>query len=352
MKKLLIFFTAIILIACGDDSSVNQAVTPEKRTSVSSKYELGACNERNTSELVFVTNENVQYLCNGIEWNILQNISASPIDDSQAIIYSPSSSFSFLNEISSSTNTSIIFSSSSYNFTPSSSSKSSNHIIKYGSVTDSRDGHIYRTIKIGKQTWMADNLNYETSYSHCYDNNEENCVKYGRLYSWGDALDKYDSSAKCVIQTAMDKQGLCPNGWHIPASTEWKSLLNTVGGDSIAAETLRSTQDWQLNKNGSDDYGFAILPAGYAALNTNTCAFCSPEIYYYGIGESSAFWTSTEARDYTTYGSEARCPSAHTITFSLYYGTAYAYLTSDLGANSADSKGRFISIRCIKDSSM
>jgi hypothetical protein len=82
-----------------------------------------------------------------------------------------------------------------------------------GVMVDSRDGQTYKTVTIGTQIWMAENLNYETTNSYCYDDDPSNCSKYGRLYTWAAATKA------------------CPIGWHLPSDDEWNTLFTAVGGD-------------------------------------------------------------------------------------------------------------------------
>jgi uncharacterized protein (TIGR02145 family) len=116
-----------------------------------------------------------------------------------------------------------------------------------GSFTDTRDDKTYRTVKIGKQTWMAENLNYSNidgkKNSDCYDNKEENCVKYGKLYRWPAA------------------ENACPVGWRLPTRKDWHELFQAVGGKETAVRTLKSKNGWS-NSSGTDDFGFSALPGG------------------------------------------------------------------------------------------
>ncbi|MDY5029093.1 fibrobacter succinogenes major paralogous domain-containing protein [Hallerella succinigenes] len=172
----------------------------------------------------------------------------------------------------------------------------------YGTLTDTRDGQTYKTVVIGEQTWMADNLNYETENSYCYDDDPSNCSKYGRLYTW-------------VAATTV-----CPSGWHLPSTTEWKTLFTAVGGSSTAGTVLKSTGGWYNDGNGTYAFGFSALPAG---LRNGTGG-------YYYEGDYAYFWSSTEY--YSNYA----------YSMYLYYGYDFAgldYYNKDFGR----------SVRCVKD---
>jgi uncharacterized protein (TIGR02145 family) len=143
---------------------------------------------------------------------------------------------------------------------------------------DKRDGQAYKQIKIGTQVWMGENLNFKTENSFCYDNNEENGKKYGRLYTW---------------ETA---QKACPEGWHIPTDKEWQQLEVFLGMSQINANglfwrgsnegiKLKATDGWLENGNGNNDYGFDMLPGGYRSFVDGTFKL---------LGEYGYCWTSTE----------------------------------------------------------
>lgn len=162
-----------------------------------------------------------------------------------------------------------------------------------GTMTDERDGNTYKTVTIGTQTWMAENLNFEydeaSAKSSCYEDVADSCDKYGRLYSWPAAMDAaaiFSDAGKgcgnystCKVEGVV--RGVCPIGWHLPDSSEWGTLLAAVGGARIAGVKLKSNSGWEkYGENGLDSYSFTVLPTGYKG-----------DPSYYSVGEFSGFWT-------------------------------------------------------------
>ena len=203
-------------------------------------------------------------------------------------------------------------------------------------LTDNRDGLVYKTVTIGGQIWMAENLNYADNYetpslkgnSWCYNNSPEYCDKYGRLYSWAAAIDSVKLAngvanpldcgyhEECGLTGTV--QGICPEGWHLPNDDEWNVLFTTVGGSLKAGRYLKSQTGWYSNGNGTDIYSFSALPAG----NRELFGFDED-----GVGTS--FWSSTE------------------------YNNDYAYsmrlIYSEMASLSPSDKYYGFSIRCLRD---
>lgn len=158
-------------------------------------------------------------------------------------------------------------------------------------ITDSRDLQVYKTVTIGDQTWMAENLNYALNGSWCYNNSQDSCAKYGRLYLWTSVMD-IDSIYTDLLWGGSDlnHQGVCPNGSHVPSITEWKTLKAYVkennGGDDVG-KSLKTSTGWirvDGVETGSDGFGFSALPAGifmysdYSnAVGSYTCFFAATE---------------------------------------------------------------------------
>jgi uncharacterized protein (TIGR02145 family) len=133
-----------------------------------------------------------------------------------------------------------------------------------GSFCDDRDGKTYKSTTIGNQIWMAENLNYETEDSFCYNNSDTNCALYGRLYNWtvAMAIEPACSKSYCVSYINSPHQGICPKGWHLPTRTETNELITNASGASSAGQILKATSGWG-NYNGVDALGFSALPGGY-----------------------------------------------------------------------------------------
>jgi uncharacterized protein (TIGR02145 family) len=178
--------------------------------------------------------------------------------------------------------------------------------IAYDSITDPRDGQIYKTVKIGNQVWMAENLNYADSTktpslmgkSCCYGNKAENCAVAGRLYTWAAAIDSVklikDKHIKCgdgrTCSLPDTVYGICPPGWHLPTNKEWKTLFSEVGGSSTAGMVLKSRTGWYGSGGGTDAYGFSALPAGSRLAYGHI--YYDP--YFSGGGNDAGFWSVTE----------------------------------------------------------
>jgi len=164
-------------------------------------------------------------------------------------------------------------------------------------LIDARDKQIYRIVTIGDQTWMAENLNYETADSHCYKDSAEYCSKYGRYYTWMDAMDSAavfsddakgcGINAKCTIKTPA--RGICPEGWHIPDSTEWKTLSKLTGRSAMSLWSKSSGI-----KDATDDYGFSALPAGQYEGNYIDSSFNA-------VGTTACFWAASYKDDISAY---------------------------------------------------
>lgn len=181
----------------------------------------------------------------------------------------------------------------------------------YKNFTDTRDGKTYKYIQIGSQNWMAENLNYDTTSSYCYDGLFSNCAKYGRLYTWE------------VAKKA------CPTGWHLPSMEEWEELIVVVDGTiaqytstNTAGTKLKSTNGWKECGNGMDNFGFSAFPAGYIASDS----------YSYHDDEYEAhFWSSTNNKNaYEAY----------------HMNLDYRYNYAELGYI---DKRAGLSVRCLKN---
>jgi len=248
-----------------------------------------------------------------------------------------------------------------------------NKIISF--FKDKRDGKVYGTVKIGCQTWMAENLAYNADgsmYYNDYNNDKENLKIYGRLYSWSTAMDfpskcnnkLSKSDEACTIKTPHH-QGICPDGWHIPSKDDWDILIKYIQNDnnctSCDAKHLKATNVWNGGGGGQNTYGFCALPGGegrqcrlqsytqgvptlpgggdpdfdlfdgeyvgFPALPEGDSCSCG---YFSNIGEYGKWWTSKEISDDGAY------------CLCMSYNNDASNFGNELKSN-------LLSVRCVKD---
>ena len=343
-KFLMIGVVAALVVACDDDSGSNSVTDSDevssssvkKNSSSSAKAKSSSSKARSSSSSAKSSSSSKQ-----------QSSSSSIVPSSSKDIElgEKSSSGSLVNFSSSETSVS---SSSSVKLSSSSVASSSSILVEYvdpstvvkGTMTDERDGQTYNTVKIGSQTWMAENLNYaytgasydyhdyiSDSISWCYHDSVEYCNKYGRLYTWAAAMDSAGSwttnGKGCGYNETCSPtylvRGICPEGWHLPTESEWYMLFTAVDGESIAAWKLKSTSGWYDSGNGSGAYFFAALPAGGSSDGN-----------YDGESYNAFFWSSTENDTFKA------------SLMSLGYYNHRAYMSKSY-------KYSGCSVRCVKD---
>jgi uncharacterized protein (TIGR02145 family) len=196
-------------------------------------------------------------------------------------------------------------------------------------LKDPRDGREYKSVKIGNQCWMAENLNAgkqvpdhkqkdnEQIEKTCYENDPDNCLIYGGLYTWDEMMQ---------YSTEPNVQGICPEGWHVPSKQEWELLVKTLGKNE-AGQKMKVTKQDDPSWDGNNSSGFAALPSG--AGNTR---------YFHRKGDWALFWSSSQEDDDYAWFSQLDgywYPQPPKYK-KLYIGNYYMKLNG-------------FSVRCIKD---
>ncbi len=206
--------------------------------------------------------------------------------------------------------------------------------------TDSRDGKVYKTVTIGEQVWMAENLAYLPSvvgpatesftephyYVYGYDGTNVTAAKatanyttYGVLYNWTAAMNGAASSSS----NPSGVQGVCPPGWHLPSDAEWTTLTTYLGGLSVAGGKMKEAgfSHWTSpNTGATNESGFTALPGG-----SRDCGGVFSGIRSYGH-----WWSSTQ------YGTDSAWPRC------LLFGGSDVF-------RDEDSKDYGFSVRCLRD---
>ena len=230
--------------------------------------------------------------------------------------------------------------------------------INYGEFTDERDGQVYKTVKIGDQIWMAQNLNYDPgdvsslgryAWSGCYGDGaldeiskrilteEEfaaNCSRYGRLYTWEVAMNKVNCGYHYNCDIGNEgTQGVCPKGWHLPTKEEWKKLVEPIAsgvedlttywsylGASVELKTADGWKEYSTSTSGTNASGFSALPAGFMYIGE----------FFRSKGVGTFFWSSS------VYGSDK------SYCLRLQHDDDSALLWGEWKKNG-------FSVRCVKD---
>jgi uncharacterized protein (TIGR02145 family) len=187
----------------------------------------------------------------------------------------------------------------------------------------------FKSVKIGKQVWMSENLNVDKfrngdaipqaktvaewtnardnkKPAWCYyQNSSANGTKYGKLYNW---------------YAVNDARGLAPKGWHIPSDAEWTQLSNFIGGKGTEGKKMKSTSGWNKNGNGTNESGFSGLPAGLRSTDGS----------FYNLGDLGYWWSATE-------------------NYSKFAWYRYLYNLYDKVYRATLNKEDGLSVRCVKD---
>jgi len=274
----------LIFAACGDDSSSNSSEQSGDDMGVPVFESIDAlkkekCNSENEFKTVYVKADSIFYKCYKNKWSNSLSIELETVESKDDLDECNKENEGQMFRVPRDT----IF--DTYvcengewvsDFGGSSSKVVDPKTVVKGSFTDERDGKTYKTVQIGKQTWMAENLNYDDTKKTpklagriwC---NWDNCTKYGRYYNYFAALEA------------------CPSGWHLPSRDEFLTLIENVGGVGNVARALKSTSGWvEYDKgkdgNGEDLYGFNALPAGNMLFDISFLE-----------GKTAIFWSSTKA---------------------------------------------------------
>jgi len=176
-----------------------------------------------------------------------------------------------------------------------------------GIFTDARDSTVYRTVQLGSQLWLGENVRFKTEGSWAYAGDSANAEVYGRLYDW--------QAASCA----------CPPGWRLPTAADWMVLFDHLGGLDVAGGRLKETGTvhWREPNSGGDDTSrFSALPGGGRRDAEGT---------FHGLGLFGAFWSSTEQGDEDAW--------------AFYLGYHYP----EVSTRASSSKGFGYSVRCLKE---
>ncbi len=190
---------------------------------------------------------------------------------------------------------------------------------------DKRDNCLYKTVKIGDQIWMAENLKYLPSVNNVYDGSETEAKYYVYDYN-GTNLDSAKQSPNYknygVLYNWTAAKQSCPKGWHLPSDAEWKKLVDYLGGEDVAGAKLKEkgTTHWDSPNKSTNETKFTALGGGNRNLRSE----------FFGVSFVGFWWSSTEKDGYA-------------------YSCAISNSESNVEVRVDDSKEYGFSVRCVKD---
>lgn len=408
MKFLDVSMAAALFVACGD--SVTEVVSPADSITVSHVDSLPACSFENRGRTAFVSEEAAVYVCEDSKWN---NLAASPKSSPCALeMLSDSSGYKLLcdgdsvgfvkngvdgldgavgergargedgaecslADVGDGTvlqicgGDTVVFQKALCGGVPYEPSQNFCYgdllypQVVYDTIVDARDGNRYRTVRIGSQTWMADNLRFETEDSDCLGD-PTRCHVYGRYYLWMDILDtagEFGEPLHCDIFhydscLQAPRRGICPEGFHLPSRDEWTLLYNYV--DRMTAgevgTALKSKTGWDALEDaekGIDLFGFDAKPSGGYFYTARSSSYWRSEAKY--IFDQGIFWAGDMGflqywfNEDPTEGTGARDYKVIMAIAVDKYGQQYfiaSWLYDDLGFEPFDLRA---AVRCLKD---
>lgn len=356
--------TALFLAACGDE--ITEVNEQKGMKIIAGGEELPDCTKDNVGEIAYVTDSSDVYYCVDGKWLTLKGEDGDDGKDGEngkdgvsskdtVIVTKKDTIVVVVKDSSVVRDTSVIHDTTMVKdtvyleYVPKYDTVTTEYLNqemlaegKYGILVDSRDNKVYRTIEIGGQTWMAQNLDFDKDgiYSYCPNNSLDDCKKYGRLYRWAQAMnldDSYNTQRATGAKGAdsilfRPTRGICPAGFHIPDSTEMAKLesyvkaYNTIyyPDDDIVSSLMSKNEavDWKSTsgKKATDRYGFAGMGAG--GLNTGKYTWYNEHVY---------FWTATET---ASNGNAYNAGLLNTATVFRYNNCTKLF---------------FLSVRCIKN---
>lgn len=322
MKRICVaLFFSVFILACGDDVSyITETNVSETISKLDADKDFEECSSKNFGSLVYAEDSSAIFFCNGKSWekmtmsfdkDTVVRVDSVYVVSVDSLLVLEKAFGCYLEESAAENIYMLICSEDTVYLDKKESLK---NLMKEPPVLDSfvdtRDETTYKIIKLGTQTWMAENLNYEDESledslggsSWCYENKTENCEQYGRLYTWNLANE------------------VCPSGWRLPNDSDWKELVTYVENQFYLTKSedvvpyLVSSDSWK-NLTSTNDIGFSALPAGTKKYSDNS---------FYGLLEETNYWSSSEE------------------------GSCFMIKTNSLVIQQHSAKYGF-SVRCLKD---